>query len=108
MEGQSLILQRPSLTPTSPGQCGQATFAMAFLGDAVPLLPPRGPAQDLFLIPPPLVEPMHQQRPHFGHGHLRLFFPPTAAVAALRTGEPRVTGPCGGASLPNPVSRTRP
>src|SRR6187431_2855250 len=51
---------------------------------------------------------MHQQRPHFGDGHLRFFFPPTAVVAAPGTTTPRATGPCGGANLPSPASRTRP
>jgi hypothetical protein len=35
-----LVLQRLSLTPMSPGQLGLATFAMAFLRNAVSLLPP--------------------------------------------------------------------
>ncbi|HEY7428569.1 MAG TPA: hypothetical protein VH682_30345, partial [Gemmataceae bacterium] len=48
---QGLVLQRLSLTPTSPGQQGLATFVMAFLRYAISFLPPRGPAQDLFLIP---------------------------------------------------------
>src|SRR5260370_42447415 len=103
-----LVLQRLSLTPTSPGQFGLATFAMTFLGDTVSLLPPRRPAQDLCLIPPPLVEQMHEQCPYLGHAHLRLFFPPTGAVASPGTTEPAVTAPCGGASRPSRASRIRP
>ena len=108
LRGMNLILQRLSLTPTSPGHFGLATFAMAFLRDAVPLLPPRRPVQDLRLIPPPYVEQMHQQRPHLGHAHLRPFFPPTAAFAARGTIGPAATARYGGASPSSPASRTRP
>src|SRR5690348_6923340 len=51
---------------------------------------------------------MHQQRPHLGHRHLRLFFPPTAAVAASKTTGPKATGLCGGANPPSHASHTHP
>src|SRR5688572_12022525 len=51
---------------------------------------------------------MYQQRPHLGDGHLRLFFPPTAAVAASGATGPAAIGPYGGANPPTPASRTRP
>jgi hypothetical protein len=55
-----LVLQRPSLTPTTPGHFRPASSAMTFLGDAVALLSPRRPVQDLGFIPPPHVQQMHQ------------------------------------------------
>jgi hypothetical protein len=54
---------------------------MAFLGDAIALLPPLGPVEDLRLVPPPRLKQMHEDGANLGHRHLRLFFPPTAAVA---------------------------
>src|ERR1043166_3838537 len=50
---------------------------------------------------------MHEYGANFGHGHLRLFFPPTVVVATSGMPEPAATGRCGGASPPNRVSRTR-
>src|SRR5688500_9058880 len=62
-----LILQRLLLTPTSPSQFGLATFAMAFLRNAVALLTPPRPVQDLPLTPGPRVEQMRQQGPDLRH-----------------------------------------
>src|SRR5271155_2457664 len=81
---------------------------MALFGDPVSFLSPLGPFQDLVLIPTPRVEQMHEQRPHLGHAHLGLFFPPTGTSAVRGTTGPVATEPCGGATRPNLASRTRP
>ncbi len=70
--------------------------------------PPLRPPQDFVVVPHAHLQQMRQQRPHFRDGHLRLFFPPTAASGAPRTPTPTATTPCDGASRPSHASRTRP
>src|SRR4051812_23095566 len=75
---------------------------------AIAFATPAGPSQDLGGVPHPDVQQMHQQGPHFGDGHLGLFFPPTAVSAAPRIPTPGVTGPYDDATRPSRASRIRP
>src|SRR5271154_6940464 len=94
--------------PTSPGEFRLATFAMAFLRDTIALLPPLRPVQDLRLVPVTRLKQVYEHGAHLGYRPLRLFFPPTAAVAAPGTPEPAATGRCGDATPPSRASHTRP
>src|SRR3984957_6236621 len=103
-----LVLQRLSRIYTTPAQFRAASFTVSFFGDAVTPPPPLGPAEDFSFVPVTHVQQMNQQRPHLGHRHLRLFFPPIAAVAAPGTTTPALPERCGDASPANLAFRIHP
>src|SRR4051794_18800142 len=105
-----LILQRRFSGPTSLASppLGETPLAMAGSRPAIPLLTPRRPPEDLGHVPGAHLQQVGQQRPHLGHRHPRLFFPPAAASATPGRPAPASTTPYGGASPTSPASRTRP
>lgn len=63
----SLVLQRPLPLPTSAGEFRLATSAMAFFRDAIALLPPMRPVEDLRLVPVARLKQMHEHGANLGH-----------------------------------------